>query len=287
MRVRLPPKALVCDAGKRPSLQNGPRGPSLRNLKVPCFSLLCESRRFESSGGSFVKWVLIWNGNSARKGRCGSSRLSPGTARRAWRSGTSEVVGISEIDRWAVRAYMAVHGETPNYGDVTRIRWEDVPDFDLLTWSSPCQDFSNAGLGKGGEEGSGTRSSLLWEVRNAIAAKRPRYILFENVKGFVSGKNVGEYKKLYSYLSGEGYSVFAQVLNAKNYGIPQNRERVYIVAILGDAWFTFPQPVELRTRMEDLVEDKADEKYYLDREKVEKWLESMPEDEFLKLVRGI
>ena len=149
------------------------------------------------------------------------------------------------------------------------------------------QDFSNAGLGKGGEEGSGTRSSLLWEVRNAIAAKRPRYILFENVKGFVSGKNVGEYKKLYSYLSGEGYSVFAQVLNAKNYGIPQNRERVYIVAILGDAWFTFPQPVELRTRMEDLVEDKADEKYYLDREKVEKWLESMPEDEFLKLVRGI
>lgn len=198
-----------------------------------------------------------------------------------------EVVGISEIDRWAVRAYMAVHGETPNYGDVTRIRWEDVPDFDLLTWSSPCQDFSNAGLGKGGEEGSGTRSSLLWEVRNAIAARRPKYILFENVKGFVSGKNVGEYKKLYSYLSGEGYSVFAQVLNAKNYGIPQNRERVYIVAIHGDAWFTFPQPVELRTRMEDLVEDNVDEKYYLDREKVEKWLESMPDEEFLKLVRGI
>ena len=174
-----------------------------------------------------------------------------------------EVVGISESDRWAVKAYMAVHGETPNYGDVTRIRWEDVPDFDLLTWSSPCQDFSNAGLGKGGEEGSGTRSSLLWEVRNAIAAKRPRYILFENVKGFVSGKNVGEYKKLYSYLSGEGYSVFAQVLNAKNYGIPQNRERVYIVAILGDAWFTFPQPVELKLRMKDLLEDKVDKKYYL------------------------
>lgn len=198
-----------------------------------------------------------------------------------------EVVGISEIDRWAVRAYMAVHGETPNYGDVTGIRWEDVPDFDLLTWSSPCQDFSNAGLGKGGEEGSGTRSSLLWEVRNAIAAKRPKYILFENVKGFVSGKNVGEYRKLYSYLSGEGYSVFAQVLNAKNYGIPQNRERVYIVAIMGEAWFTFPQPVELRVRMEDLAEDKVDEKYYLDQEKVEKWLEQMPDEEFLKLVRGI
>lgn len=197
-----------------------------------------------------------------------------------------EVVGISEIDKYAIKAYMAIHGETLNYGDVTKIDWNQVPDFDLLTWSSPCQDFSNAGLGKGGEEGSGTRSSLLWEVRNAIAAKRPRYILFENVKGFVSGKNVGEYKKLYSYLSGEGYSVFAQVLNAKNYGIPQNRERVYIVAILGDAWFTFPQPVELRTRMEDLVEDNVDEKYYLDREKVEKWLELMPDEEFIKMVRG-
>lgn len=196
-----------------------------------------------------------------------------------------EVVGISEIDRWAVRAYMAVHGETPNYGDVTGIRWEDVPDFDLLTWSSPCQDFSNAGLGKGGEEGSGTRSSLLWEVRNAIAAKRPKYILFENVKGFVSGKNVGEYKKLYSYLSGEGYSVFAQVLNAKNYGIPQNRERVYIVAILGDAWFTFPQPVELRVRMEDVVEDKVDGKYYLSKEKTDKFLANVPDEELIKLIK--
>lgn len=197
-----------------------------------------------------------------------------------------EVVGISEIDRWAVRAYMAAHGETPNFGDVTAIRWEDVPDFDLLTWSSPCQDFSNAGLGKGGEEGSGTRSSLLWEVRRPIAAKRPRWILFENVKGFVSGKNVGEYKKLYSYLSGEGYSVFAQVLNAKEYGIPQNRERVYIVAVDGDAWFSFPQPVELRTRMEDLVEEEVDGKYYLSKEKTDKWLERMPDSELLKLVRG-
>ena len=197
-----------------------------------------------------------------------------------------EVVGISEIDRWAVKAYMAVHGETPNFGDITAVDWSEVPDFDLLTWSSPCQDFSNAGLGKGGEEGSGTRSSLLWEVRNAIAAKRPKYILFENVKGFVSGDNLGEYRKLYSYLSGEGYSVFAQVLNAKEYGVPQNRERVYIVAISGDAWYSFPQPVELRVRMEDLVEDEVDEKYYLSKEKTDKWLERMPDSELLKLVRG-
>ena len=195
-------------------------------------------------------------------------------------------VGISEIDRWAVRAYMAVHGETPNYGDVTAIRWEDVPDFDLLTWSSPCQDFSNAGLGNGGEEGSGTRSSLLWEVRRPIAAKRPKYILFENVKGFVSGKNVEEYKKLYSYLSGEGYIVFAQVLNAKQYGIPQNRERVYIVAIDGDAWFTFPQPAELKLRLKDLLEDKVDKKYYLDQDKVSRFLETMPDEDLIKLRNG-
>lgn len=180
-----------------------------------------------------------------------------------------EVVGISEIDKYVLRAYEAIHGECPNFGDITRIDWSRVPDFDLLTWSSPCQDFSNAGLGKGGEEGSGTRSSLLWEVRRPIAVKRPRYILFENVKGFVSGKNVEEYKKLYSFLSGEGYSVFTQVLNAKEYGIPQHRERVYIVAIMGDAWFTFPQPRELTLRLKDLMEEGADEKYYLPQDKVD------------------
>lgn len=188
------------------------------------------------------------------------------------------VVGISEIDPWAIKAYMAVHGETRNYGDVTAMDWGQVEDFDLLTWSSPCQDFSNAGKQAGGEEGSGTRSSLLWECRKAIEAKRPRWVIFENVKGFVSGKNIGEYRKLYEYLSRQGYSVFAQVLNAKDYGVPQNRERVFIVAVLGDAWFSFPQPRELKAALVDLLEEEVAEKYYLDQARVEKFISELPKE---------
>ena len=193
------------------------------------------------------------------------------------------VVGISEIDPWAIKAYMAVHGETRNYGDIAKMDWDEVEDFDLLTWSSPCQDFSNAGLQKGGEEGSGTRSSLLWEVRRPIAAKKPRWVIFENVKGFVSGKNMGEFRKLYEYLSGEGYGVFAKVLNAKNYGVPQNRERCFIVAIQGDTWYNFPQPRELTVSLMDLLEDKVAEKYYLDQARVDKFISELPKEKLAEL----
>ena len=200
-----------------------------------------------------------------------------------------ECVGWSEIDKYAIMAHNAVFPELRdrNLGDMTKIDWSKVPDFDLLFYSTPCTDFSNAGKQAGGEEGSGTRSSILWFTRNAIIEKRPKYLVMENVKALTSEKFRPLFLKWCDELTGYGYTNFSQVLNAKNYGIPQNRERVYIVAILGDAWFTFPQPVELRTRMEDLVEDKVDEKYYLDQEKVEKWLEQMPDEEFLKLVRGI
>lgn len=193
------------------------------------------------------------------------------------------VVGISEIDPYAIKAYMAVHGETKNWGDVTRMDWSQVEDFDLLTWSSPCQDFSNAGLQKGGEEGSGTRSSLLWHVKDAIAAKRPKYILFENVKGFVSSGNIGTYKALYEYLSKEGYSVFAKVLNARDYGVPQNRERCYIVAILGDAWYNFPQPKELDRSMQDVLEEEVAEKYYLDQARVDRFISELPPEKLAML----
>jgi DNA (cytosine-5)-methyltransferase 1 len=196
------------------------------------------------------------------------------------------VVGIAEIDRYAIKAYMAVHGETRNWGDVTQMDWSEVEDFDLLTWSSPCQDFSNAGLQKGGEEGSGTRSSLLWRVKDAIAAKRPRYILFENVKGFVSGDNLATYKALYEYLSGEGYSVFAQVLNAKDYGVPQNRERCFIVAIQGDTWYNFPQPRELTVSLVDLLEKEVAEKYYLDQARVDRFISELPPEK-LAMLEGL
>jgi DNA (cytosine-5)-methyltransferase 1 len=92
-------------------------------------------------------------------------------------------VGIAEIDKYAIQAYKAVHGEVTNYGDISKINWDEVPDFDLFTYSSPCQDFSNAGLQRGGEEGSGTRSSLLWECRRAILAKKPKYFALGECEG--------------------------------------------------------------------------------------------------------
>lgn len=146
-----------------------------------------------------------------------------------------------------------------------------------------CTDFSNAGKQAGGEEGSGTRSSILWFTRNAIIEKRPKYLVMENVKALVSEKFRPLFLKWCDELTGYGYTNFMQVLNAKDYGVPQNRERIFVVSILGDAWFTFPQPRELKLRLKDLLEDKVDEKYYLPQEKVNQFIESL-DDEKLKLI---
>lgn len=172
-------------------------------------------------------------------------------------------VGIAEIDKYAIQAYKAVHGEVTNYGDISKINWDEVPDFDLFTYSSPCQDFSNAGLQRGGEEGSGTRSSLLWECRRAILAKKPKYLLLENVAALVSKKFLPMFNKWQLELEGYGYRNYAQVLNAKDYGIPQNRERIFLVSILGDEKYSFPYPFPLELRLKDMLEEKVDEKYYL------------------------
>ena len=133
------------------------------------------------------------------------------------------------------------------------------------------------------EEGSGTRSSLLWECRKAILAKRPTYLLMENVKALVSDKFRPGFLKWCDWLTSQGYTNFAQVLNAKDYGIPQNRERIFVVSILGDAWFSFPQPMELKLRLKDMLEEKVDEKYYLPQDKVDQFISQLPPDK-LKLL---
>lgn len=196
-----------------------------------------------------------------------------------------ECVGWSEIDKYAIMAHNAVFPEIAdrNLGDMTKIDWSKVPDFDLLFYSTPCTDFSNAGKQAGGEEGSGTRSSILWFTRNAIIEKRPKYLVMENVKALTSEKFRPLFLKWCDELTGYGYTNFSQVLNAKDYGIPQNRERIFVVSILGDAWFTFPQPRELKLRLKDLLEDKVDEKYYLPQEKVNQFIEGL-DDEKLKLI---
>lgn len=183
-----------------------------------------------------------------------------------------EVVGISEIDPYAITAYKAIHGDTPNFGDIFRIDWAKVPDFDLFTYSFPCQDISTAGRQRGFNEGSGSRSSLLWECRSAIAAKLPKYLLMENVKALVQKKFKIEFQRWVDTLSELGYTNFWQVLNAKDYGVPQNRERVFMVSILGNAAFEFPEPFPLKKRLRDVVEEDVDENYYLKDEQVKRIL---------------
>lgn len=183
-----------------------------------------------------------------------------------------QVIGISEIDKYAIQAYMAVHGDTPNYGDISKIEWDKVPDFDFLTYSFPCTDISNAGLQKGLEEGSGTRSSLLWECTKAIEAKKPKYLLMENVKALTNKKFKPYLNKWLDFLSSLGYSNYMQVLNAKNYGVPQNRDRVFVVSIMGDEKYDFPKPFELEKRLKDVLESNVDESFYLKKKVIDTFL---------------
>lgn len=153
-----------------------------------------------------------------------------------------------------------------NLGDMTKIDWTQVPDFDLLTYSTPCQSISAAGLQHGFEEGSGTRSSIIWFVREAVKIKRPKFCLLENVKAMVSAKFKPMFNLWREELGRLGYTNFAKILNAKDYGVPQNRERIFLVSVRMDDElpnYYFPQPFPLLTRLKDVLEDKVDEKYYL------------------------
>ena len=183
-----------------------------------------------------------------------------------------ELVGWAEIDKYAIAAHNAVYPQWAerNYGDIAKIDWAQVPDFDLFTYSSPCQDFSQAGKQAGGTEGSGTRSSLLWECRRAILAKKPKYLLMENVAALVSQKFIRLFNAWQLELESYGYRNFAKVLNAKDYGVPQNRERIFMVSVLDEqARYEFPDPMPLQLRLKDVLEPKVDERYYLKADMIE------------------
>ena len=185
-------------------------------------------------------------------------------------------VGRSEIDRYAIQAANAIFPENAdkNYGDISKIDWSQVPDFDLFTYSFPCTDISNAGQQKGLEEGSGTRSSLLWECRKAIETKRPKYLLMENVKALVSQKFLPFYKKWEQYLAALGYDNHCKVINAVECGVPQNRERIFIFSVLNNDWaFHFQEPIPLETRLKDVLEQEVDDKYVLSDQAIDGFLE--------------
>jgi len=193
-----------------------------------------------------------------------------------------DLVGWSEIDEAAITAHNALFPEYKdrNYGDISKIDWSVVPDFDLFTYSSPCTDFSNAGLQAGGEEGSGTRSSLLWECRKTILAKKPKYLMLENVKALVGDKFIHLFNKWCKELESYGYANFWQVLNAKDYGVPQSRERVFMISILKtedepEPYYEFPHSIPLTKTVEDIFEDNVDEKYYQKQEVVDRYMDIM------------
>lgn len=188
-----------------------------------------------------------------------------------------EVVAISEIDKFAIKSYEAIHGPVKNLGDITKLDIENVPDHDLFTYSFPCQDISVAGRQKGLDEDSDTRSSLLWHCRKIIEGKKPKYLLLENVKNLVGKRHKENFDKWLDWLEEQGYSNFWQVLNAKDYGIPQNRERVFVVSILGNGEYQFPKKQELNLRLKDLLENEVDEKFYLDNEKSRKLIAQVSE----------
>ena len=196
-----------------------------------------------------------------------------------------DLVGWSEIDPAAIKAHDALFPQYAdrNYGDISKIDWSQVPDFDLFTYSSPCTDFSNAGAQAGGEEGSGTRSSLLWECRKTILAKKPKYLMFENVKALTSDKFKYLFEKWCKELESYGYANFYQILNAKNYGVPQSRERIFMISILRtddepDPYYEFPKPVKLEKCVEDILEDDVPEKYYMKPEVTDRYIEIMNQE---------
>lgn len=156
-----------------------------------------------------------------------------------------------------------------NYGDIQKIDPSTLPDFDLFTYSFPCQDISVAGYQHGLNADSGTRSSLLWECCKIIETKRPRYLLMENVKNLVGNNHKKNFLKFLDYLEGLGYKNSWTILNARDYGIPQNRERVFCVSVLnGEEDFVFPEGTDLKFKLYDILEKNVSDRYYLNNNQI-------------------
>ena len=189
-----------------------------------------------------------------------------------------EVVNYCEIDKYASKSYSAIHGipESKNLWDITKVDVFNLPkDIDLLTYGFPCQDISLAGKQKGmfNEDGTLTRSGLFFKALDIIECVKPKIAIAENVKALTSKKFTEEFKIVLDSLEKAGYHNYWQVLNAKDYGMPQNRERVFIVSIRKDIdhyMFEFPKPYILEKRLKDFLEPYVDEKYYLSDDLISK-----------------
>lgn len=179
-----------------------------------------------------------------------------------------EIVDAVEIDKYAIKSFNAIHGTNFEPQDITT--WDKDVECDLIMHGSPCQDFSVAGRGAGGDKDSGTRSSLMYETLRIVEKVKPKVVIWENVKNLLSKKHRHNFDAYIKAMYDMGYNSYWQVLNAKDYGVPQNRERVFTIS-LAAGWpgeFTFPQKQELTKRLKDVLEDNVDEKYYLSDKQV-------------------
>ena len=196
-----------------------------------------------------------------------------------------EIVDYVEIDKYAVKSFNAIHNTNFEPQDICT--WDKDVDVDLIMHGSPCVDFSLAGKQAGGDKDSGTRSSLMYEAIRIVEKLKPKYVIWENVKNLLSKKHRHNFDAYLETMENLGYTNYYQVLNAKDYGIPQNRERVFTVSIKnnyvlrGTFWhgiddndyepyFNFPSKQELKLKLKDMLEDEVDEKYYLSDEQIEK-----------------
>lgn len=183
-----------------------------------------------------------------------------------------EIADYVEIDKYAVKSFNAIHNTNFEPQDIRK--WDKDIKVDLIMHGSPCQDFSLAGKGAGGDKDSGTRSSLMYETIRIVEKLKPKYVIWENVKNLLSKKHRHNFDAYLETMEQLGYINHYQVLNAKDYGIPQNRERVFTISILNTAQntaqntaelqsFKFPPKQELKLKLKDMLEDEVDEKYYL------------------------
>lgn len=202
-----------------------------------------------------------------------------------------DIVGYSEIDKFAIKSYQAMYGDQPYLGSVEDIK--ELPECDLLVYGSPCQDFSIGGGMKGlvDEEGNKTRSGLLLDVERLLDkakadGKLPSMLLMENVKNLVGTKFKPDFDRWLEKLEELGYTNYWKVLNAKDFGVPQNRERVFVVSVLDGRDYTFPKGFKLEKRLKDLLEHDVAEHYYLNQHTLDKIAKSKFHSERDRIVKG-
>ena len=177
-----------------------------------------------------------------------------------------EIVDAVEIDRYAIKSFNAVHGTSFEPQDITK--WDKSIECDLIMHGSPCTSFSMAGKQEGGDEGSGTPSSLMYETLRIVGKLRPKYVVWENVKNLLSKKHRHNFDEYLRRMEALGYENHYRVLNAKDFGIPQNRERVFTVSICGGGQYEFPKGKELKKTLSDILEKQVDKKYFYSDDQV-------------------